>query len=95
MRIVDVLYALPTLLLIVILLALFKRNLLLLLLALGSVFWLTMGRIVRGQVLRVKTEGFVEAARAAGLSTPGIIARHVLPNAVAAQLRMPRLQSHR
>jgi oligopeptide transport system permease protein len=82
MRIVDVLYALPTLLLIVILLALFKRSLLLLLLALGSVSWLTMARIVRGQVLRVKTEGFVEAARASGLSTPGIIARHVLPNAV-------------
>jgi oligopeptide transport system permease protein len=66
MRIVDVLYALPTLLLIVILLALFKRSLLLLLLALGSVSWLTMARIVRGQVLRVKTEGFVEAARASG-----------------------------
>jgi oligopeptide transport system permease protein len=82
MRIVDVLYALPTLLLIVILLALFKRSLLLLLLALGSVSWLTMARIVRGQTLRVKTEGFVEAARAAGLSTPGIIARHVVPNAV-------------
>jgi oligopeptide transport system permease protein len=82
MRTVDVLYALPTLLLIVILLALFKRSLLLLLLALGSVSWLTMARIVRGQVLRVKTEGFVEAARASGLSTPGIIARHVLPNAV-------------
>jgi oligopeptide transport system permease protein len=82
MRTVDVLYALPTLLLIVILLALFKRSLLLLLLALGSVSWLTMARIVRGQVLRVKAEGFVEAARAAGLSTPGIIARHVLPNAV-------------
>jgi oligopeptide transport system permease protein len=82
MRIVDVLYALPTLLLMVILLALFERSLLLLLLALGSISWLTMARIVRGQVLRVKTEVFVEAARATGLSTPGVIVRHVVPNAV-------------
>jgi oligopeptide transport system permease protein len=82
MRMVDVLYALPTLLLMAILLALFERSLLLLLLVLGSVSWLTMARIVRGQVLRVKTEAFVEAARATGLSTAGVIVRHVVPNAV-------------
>jgi oligopeptide transport system permease protein len=82
MRIVDVFYALPTLLLIAILLALYERSLLLLLLVLGSVSWLTMARIVRGQVLRVKTETFVEAARATGLSTPRLIVRHVVPNAV-------------
>jgi oligopeptide transport system permease protein len=82
MRFVDVLYALPTLMLIAILLALFQRSLLLVLLAIGSVSWLTMARIVRGQVLRVKTEAFVEAARAIGLSTPGVILRHVIPNAV-------------
>ena len=64
MRIVDVLYALPTILLMVILFGLFERSLLLLLLALGSVSWLDMARIVRGQVLQVKTEAFVEAARA-------------------------------
>jgi oligopeptide transport system permease protein len=82
MRFVDVLYALPTLLLIAILLALFQRSLLLVLLAIGSVSWLTMARIVRGQVLRVKAEPFVEAARAIGLSTPRVIVRHVVPNAV-------------
>src|SRR4030095_13848903 len=82
MRFVDVLYALPTLLLIAILLALFQRSLLLVLLAIGSVSWLTMARIVRGQGLRVKAEPFVEAARAIGLSPPRVIVRHGVPNAV-------------
>jgi oligopeptide transport system permease protein len=82
MRFVDVLYALPTLLLMIILLAFFERSVTLLLFALGSVSWLTMARIARGQVLQVKTQAFVEAARAAGLSTPRVIVRHVVPNAV-------------
>jgi len=82
MRIVDVFYALPTLLLMVILLALFERTVLLLLVALGSVSWLTMARIVRGQVLQVKTQAFVQAARASGLSTRLVIVRHVVPHTV-------------
>jgi oligopeptide transport system permease protein len=65
----------------IILLAFFERSVPLLLFALGSVSWLTMARIARGQVLQVKTQAFVEAARAARLST--VIVRHVVPNAVA------------
>ncbi|HEY7914607.1 MAG TPA: ABC transporter permease [Blastocatellia bacterium] len=80
MRIVDVLYSLPYIILVVILLALFERSLLLLFAALGAVSWLTMARIVRGQVLSVKNEQFVEAARALGVSNWKIIARHIVPN---------------
>lgn len=48
--------------------------------ALGLVSWLTMARVVRGQVLSLKNQEFVLAARATGVSTPGIIFRHIVPN---------------
>jgi oligopeptide transport system permease protein len=80
MRIVDVLYSLPYIILVVILLALFERSLFLLFAALGAISWLTMARIVRGQVLSLKNEQFVEAARALGVSNMAIIFRHIVPN---------------
>ena len=80
MRIVDVIYSLPYIILVVILLALFERSLFLLFAALGAVSWLTMARIVRGQVLSIKNEQFVEAARSIGVSNLKIIFRHIVPN---------------
>ncbi len=80
MRAVDVLYSLPDIILVVILMALFDRSLLLLFVALGAVSWLTMARIVRGQVLSLKHEPFVEAARALGASHSAILFRHIIPN---------------
>ena len=80
MRIVDVIYSLPYIILVVILLALFERSLLLLFAALGAVSWLTMARIVRGQVLSLKNEQFIEAARSIGVSNLKIIFRHIVPN---------------
>lgn len=80
MRIVDLLYSLPQIVLVVILLALFERSLWLLFIALGAVSWLTIARIVRGQVLSIKNELYVEAARAGGASTYNIITRHIIPN---------------
>jgi len=56
-------------------------RLVLLFIALGAVSWLTLARIVRGQILALKTEPFVEAARAAGAGTWTILVRHLLPNA--------------
>ena len=82
MRIVDVLYSLPDILFIVILMTLFDRSFLLLLLALGAMSWLTMASIARGQVLSLKNELFVEAARSIGVSPVGIIVRHIVPNAL-------------
>ncbi len=85
MRIVDVLYSLPYLILVIVLLALFGSKsplgqLVLLFIALGSVSWLTMARIVRGQIMSLKNQEFVQAARATGVSTTKIIFRHLVPN---------------
>jgi oligopeptide transport system permease protein len=80
MRIVDVLYSLPYLFLVILLLVFFERSLVLLFVALGLVQWLTMARIVRGQVLSLKTRAFVEAARALGAGDGRIVLRHLVPN---------------
>jgi oligopeptide transport system permease protein len=82
MRFVDVLYSLPYIFLVIILMVIFNRNLYLLFVAIGAVEWLTMARIVRGQTLSIKQKEFVEAARASGVGTFGIILRHVIPNVV-------------
>lgn len=80
MRIVDVIYSLPYLFLVIVLLAFFTKSIFMLFLVLGAVSWLTMARIVRGQVLSIKNQEFVEAARAVGVETPQIIFRHIVPN---------------
>lgn len=80
MRIVDMLYSLPFMFFVILLVAWFGRSLLLLFLALGAVQWLTMSRIVRGEMKRLKQAEFVEAARAMGLGTSTLMWRHLLPN---------------
>src|SRR5205085_9542550 len=85
MRVVDVLYSLPYIIVVIVLLAMFRSQtprgqLTLLFVALGSVSWLTMARIVRGQVLSLKNQEFVLAARATGVSGARIIVRHLVPN---------------
>ncbi len=82
MRIVDALYALPFIIFIILLMVVFGRSVLLLFVAIGAVEWLTMARIVRAQVLSIRNQEFVEAARAMGLSTPHILAKHVVPNSL-------------
>jgi oligopeptide transport system permease protein len=80
MRVVDVLYSLPYIFLVILLLVFFSRSLVMLFVALGLVQWLTMARIVRGQVLSLKQQNFVEAARALGATDASIIFRHIVPN---------------
>ena len=98
MRIVDVLYSLPTVIFIIVLITtvgeLLKQShfvasspalgkslrVVLLFIGLGAVSWLTMARIVRGQVLSLRTRAFVEASRALGARPRWIIARHIIPN---------------
>ncbi|HVF41769.1 MAG TPA: ABC transporter permease [Pyrinomonadaceae bacterium] len=87
MRIVDVLYAIPYMMIVIVLLAFFGgqtplKQIFLLFAALGAVSWLTMARIVRGQIISLKNQEFVLAARATGVSTPKIIFRHLVPNAL-------------
>jgi ABC-type methionine transport system permease subunit len=76
MRFVDILYSLPYIFLVILLLVFFSRSLIMLFVALGLVQWLTMARIVRGQVLSLKTQTFVEAARALGARNRAIIFLH-------------------
>ena len=94
MRIVDIIYSLPYLLLVVIFIALFGRNILNLFFALAIISWLTVARVVRGQIISLKNSEFVEAAKSVGAGTGRIIFRHLVPNTlgiiiVFATLRIP------
>jgi peptide/nickel transport system permease protein/oligopeptide transport system permease protein len=98
MRIVDVLYSLPSIIFVIVLVTtlgeLLKQSrlienspalasglrLILLFVGLGAVSWLTMARIVRGQVLSLRTRAFVEASRTLGAKPHWILARHIIPN---------------
>jgi oligopeptide transport system permease protein len=85
MRIVDILYGLPYILLVILLLVLFEERgvalrVAALFLAIGGVSWLTMARVVRGQVLALREAEFIQAARALGSGPARIIFREILPN---------------
>ncbi|MDQ3374212.1 MAG: ABC transporter permease, partial [Acidobacteriota bacterium] len=103
MRVVDIIYAIPYILIVIVLLSVFGgpntpewiqtiantfgggqglSQIILLFFALGLVSWLTMARVVRGQILSLKNQEFVLAARATGVSTTSIIFRHLVPNAL-------------
>jgi oligopeptide transport system permease protein len=80
MRIVDIMYALPFTIFVILLMVFFGREIWLLFLAIGAVEWLTMARIVRGQIMTLKRMEFIEAARSLGLGKRRIIFRHMIPN---------------
>ena len=80
MRLVDVLYAFPFITFVIILVVIFGREFWLIFVAIGAVEWLTMARVVRGQVLALKNLEFVQAARAAGAGFWHILFKHMLPN---------------
>jgi oligopeptide transport system permease protein len=80
MRIVDILYALPFTVFVILLMVIFGRNIILLFMAIGAVEWLTVARIVRGQVLSLRQQEFIEAAIALGLRKRAIVLRHLVPN---------------
>jgi oligopeptide transport system permease protein len=97
MRFVDILFAIPYMMIVIVLLALFGGQsplgqLFLLFIALGAVSWLTMARIVRGQVISLKHQEFVTAARAGGVSQTKIIFRHLVPNCVGPVIVYATLQ---
>lgn len=80
MRLVDIMYALPFMIFIILLMVVFGRNIVLLFFAIGAVEWLTMARIVRSQVQTLRQQEFIEAAVSLGLSRWLIIRRHLIPN---------------
>jgi oligopeptide transport system permease protein len=83
MRIVDVLYAFPTVVFVIVIMSVMdSRSIVLLFALIGAISWLTMARITRGQVLSLRHRDFVEAARAIGASPGRILFRHIVPNAL-------------
>jgi oligopeptide transport system permease protein len=82
MRVVDIIFALPFTVFVILLTVVFGRKFVLLFVAIGAVQWLMMARIVRGQVLSLRRQEFIEAAEALGLGKARIIFRHMIPNAI-------------
>ncbi len=80
MRIVDILYALPFMIFVILLMVVFDRSFLLLFLAIGLIEWLTMARIVRAQVMNIRRQEFISAAVVTGLTRWQIIRHHIIPN---------------
>ncbi|MEH6714503.1 ABC transporter permease [Parasphingorhabdus flavimaris] len=80
MRIVDGLYALPFMFIVILLMVVFGRSILLVFVGIGLVEWLTMARVVRGQVMALKQRPFILAAEAAGTPPITILWKHILPN---------------
>lgn len=80
MRLVDILYALPFTLFVILLTVLFGQELWLIYVAVGAVSWLTMARIVRNQTRELRAQAFVEAAICMGQTPAKIMLRHILPN---------------
>ncbi|WP_455160943.1 ABC transporter permease [Treponema lecithinolyticum] len=80
MRFVDIMYGLPYMLIVIIMMAILGRNIFILFIAMALVSWLTVARVVRGQIISLKNSEFVEAARSMGASPNRIIFRHLLPN---------------
>ena len=80
MRIVDMMYAIPYLLIAILMVTLLGREFYLVVLTITVFSWMDMARVVRGQTLAIRSKEDIEAARAIGVSTGGIILRHIVPN---------------
>ncbi|MDF2616615.1 MAG: peptide transporter permease [Sedimentibacter sp.] len=80
MRIVDVISAIPTLLYVILLMVVMGNGMMPIIIALSITYWLSMARLVRGQVLGLKEQEFVLAAQSLGASTKRIMLRHLVPN---------------
>ena len=80
MRLVDILYALPFLIFVILMMVFFGRDIRLIFLAIGAIEWLTMARIVRGQVMSIRKQEYIEACIALGLPVYKILFKHVAPN---------------
>ena len=80
MRIVDMMYAVPYLLIAILMVTLLGREFYLVVLTITVFSWMDMARVVRGQTLAIKSREYIEAAHAIGVSTPAIIFRHIVPN---------------
>jgi len=96
MRFVDILYGLPYMFFVILLMVIFGRNYIILFIGIGAVSWMNLARITRGQIISLKNNEYIEAARAIGASKLRIIFKHLIPNAlgpiiVYVTLTIPRI----
>ena len=82
MRIVEVIATIPLTLYVILIMVVFNSGFFSVIIAIGSVYWVDMARIVRGQILTLKQQDYVAAARTMGASTGRILTRHLLPNSI-------------
>ncbi|MBD3859767.1 ABC transporter permease [Bacillus sp. 28A-2] len=82
MRIADVLWAIPTLLMVILMMVVLPKGLLTIILAMTVVGWINMARIVRGQVLQLKSQEYVLAAQTLGAKTSRLLFKHLIPNSM-------------
>lgn len=81
MRFVDILYGIPYMFFVILLMSIAGRNFYMLFIGIGAVSWMTLARITRGQIISLKNNEYIEAARSIGASRTRIIFKHLLPNA--------------
>lgn len=86
MRVADVFFAIPGLLFLIVVVAIFGSNATVIFLALGLISWPGEARLMRSEVLRVRSQEYVSAAHALGLRNFGIVLKHVLPNALSSMI---------
>lgn len=82
MRIVDILYSIPMMIYVIIIMSIMGAGLFSIIIALAISYWLSMARIVRGEVLQLKSQEFVLAAKVLGASNKRILLRHLIPNCI-------------
>ncbi|HZY67329.1 MAG TPA: ABC transporter permease [Devosia sp.] len=82
MRLVEIISTIPLTLYVILIMVVFNSGFYSVIIAIGSVYWVDMARIVRGQILTLKQQDYVAAARTMGASTGRILTRHLLPNSV-------------
>ncbi|MDZ7708609.1 MAG: ABC transporter permease [Trueperaceae bacterium] len=86
MRVTDVFFAIPALLFLIVVVAIFDSSATTIFLALGLIAWPSEARMMRSEVLRIREREYVTAARALGLHNARIVMRHILPNAIASMI---------
>jgi oligopeptide transport system permease protein len=82
MRFVDILYSIPYMFFVILLMVAFGRNFYMLFIGIGVVSWMTIARITRGQILTLRNNEYIEAAKSIGVSKARLIFKHLIPNAI-------------
>ncbi len=82
MRFVDILYGIPYMFFVILLMVTFSKNFYMLFIGIGAVSWMTLARITRGQIISLRNNEYIEAARSIGASRMRLIFKHLIPNAL-------------